>query len=63
MKPPKLGDKVMAYDSKCYDLAEFFLSEEKDITEEMRQELAQDIQTVIEDYIMFVIPDKRKAKE
>lgn len=42
----------MAYDSKCYDLAEAFLEDEPHLnTEGRRDELAQLIQTTIEDFI------------
>lgn len=42
----------MAYDSKCYELAATFLSDEEELdTDATRAALAQDIQTLIEDYI------------
>lgn len=42
----------MAYDLKCYDLAEDFLGDEPHLnTEKRRDELAQIIQTAIEDFI------------
>ena len=42
----------MAYDAKCYELAETFLEDESHInTEKRRDELAQIIQSAIEDYI------------
>lgn len=41
------------YDIACYDLAENFLSDEPFInTDENRRELAQQIQDVIEDFIL-----------
>jgi hypothetical protein len=44
----------MAYDQKCYDLAEFFLMEEQFLpTPKDVDELAQLIQTTIEDHINF----------
>ena len=42
----------MSYDAKCYDLAEAFLAEETELnTEFCRNELAQQIQDVIESYL------------
>ena len=42
----------MAYDTKCYDLAEAFLEDEPHLnTDKRRDMLAQIIQTSIEDYI------------
>lgn len=42
----------MAYDVKCYDIAEAFLGDEPHLdTEKRRSELAQIIQTAIEDFI------------
>ena len=42
----------MAYDSKCYDLAEAFLSDvQNPVKHEDAHKLAQDIQSVIEDYL------------
>lgn len=41
-----------SYDQSCHDLAASFLSDEPDInTPENRHELAQDIQSAIEDFI------------
>lgn len=40
------------FDTKCYDLAEAFLEDEPHLdTEKRRNELAQIIQTAIEDFI------------
>jgi hypothetical protein len=40
------------YDNKCYELAEAFLSDEPEIdTAKNRDQLAKDIQQVIEDFI------------
>jgi hypothetical protein len=40
------------YDTKCYELAEAFLSDEPEIdTEKNRDLLAKDIQQAIEDFI------------
>lgn len=49
----------MGYDSRCYDLAVLFLSDspEKD-TEANRDELAQHIQTEIEDWIEYILKPK-----
>jgi hypothetical protein len=43
--------KKYSFDSRCYDLAEVFLSEVGEETEENKQELAQHIQDVIEDWL------------
>lgn len=45
----------MAYDSRCYDLAELFLSDTDKNTEANRHELAQHIQTEIEDWIEYIL--------
>jgi hypothetical protein len=46
---------MMAYDSKCYDLAEAFLEDEPSLnTEGRRKQLAQIIQTAIEDEIQWM---------
>lgn len=45
-------DNTMAYDTKCYDLAEAFLEDEPSLnTEARRKALAQVIQTAIEEEI------------
>ena len=42
------------FDTKCYDLAAAFLEDEPELnTEQIRNELAGDIQQCIEDYIEF----------
>lgn len=42
----------MGYDSRCYDLAALFLHDEEELdSETAREELAQLIQTTIEDHI------------
>lgn len=42
----------MAYDTKCYDLAEAFLEDEPHLNTEWRRDmLAQVIQTAIQDFI------------
>ena len=42
----------MAYDTKCYDLADAFLEDEPALrTEPNRKKLAQEIQTAIENWI------------
>lgn len=44
----------MAYDSRCYDLAETFLADEPALqTENKKKALAQTIQTSIEDWIQW----------
>lgn len=44
----------MAYDTKCYDLAEAFLTDCPAINDEKhRDELAQVIQRAIEDYLGY----------
>ena len=46
----------MGYDSRCYDLAALFLSDEPEKnTEANRDELAQHIQTEIEDWIEYIL--------
>lgn len=45
----------MAYDTKCYDLAEAFLEDEPALnTPANRAQLAQEIQTCIEDEIHYM---------
>ena len=43
----------MSYDKKCYELAKIFLSDAGCQEEARIEQLAQDIQTCIEDYIEF----------
>jgi len=44
----------MAYDNRCYDLAETFLEDEPHLNNESRRaELAQCIQDAIENFIRF----------
>jgi hypothetical protein len=38
-------------DTKSYELAEYFLADEDDMTEEDRKELAQRIQEAVEDFL------------
>jgi hypothetical protein len=46
---------VKTYDSRCYDLAEIFLSDEPDLNnEKAKHSLALEIQQVIEDEIEFM---------
>ena len=40
----------MSYDSKCYELAEHFLSEISTATESDKNDLAQYLQTLCEDF-------------
>lgn len=50
----------MAYDSKCYDLAEQFLEDIKDPTIYEKAELAQIIQDAIDEWFMEnIIPGRR----
>ncbi len=43
----------MAYDPKCYDLAQAFLEDHPNLNTELRRDmLAQVIQTTIDDYIV-----------
>lgn len=54
----------MAYDSRCYDLAAVFLSDEPELdTEPRREELAQLIQTTIEDHIAFERGQEQTRRE
>ena len=41
----------MSYDTKCWELAEYFLEDEKRVTEKIRTKLAQTIQDAIEDFL------------
>lgn len=45
---PDIG--VRNYDQKCLDLAEYFL--EKEVSEDLKAALAQQIQTTVEDFVM-----------
>jgi hypothetical protein len=52
----------MGYDSRCYDLAEVFVEPDKlnagaDAAERVKDELAQVIQSAIEDYLEDVQRD------
>lgn len=50
----------MGYDSRCYDLAALFLSDNSEKnTEANRDELAQHIQTEIEDWIEYILTEHR----
>jgi uncharacterized membrane-anchored protein YjiN (DUF445 family) len=42
------------FDPKCYELAEYFLEDYEDITEEQKNELAQHIQDTIEDWLVMI---------
>ncbi len=54
----------MAYDQKCYDLAESFLEDEKPpVTEDEKKDLAQRIQTTIEDFFLELEEGKRITQE
>ena len=48
----------MAYDTKCYDLASAFLEDELRSNEKDCCELAQLIQTTIDDWISFTLKDR-----
>ena len=51
-----MAKKPLSFDSKCYDLAEHFLEDEPTLkTEEMKNQLAQEIQDAVESWII----DKR----
>lgn len=52
--------KPRSYDSKCYELAHGFLSEEPGATDKHTDELATLIQQTIEDYIDFDLRKDRK---
>jgi hypothetical protein len=48
----EVAKKPVSFDSKCYDLAEHFLTEEPGLnTEEMKDQLAQAIQETVESWI------------
>lgn len=52
----------MGYDSRCYDLAALFLSDNPDKnTEANRDELAQHIQDEIESWIEYILKPKEDA--
>jgi hypothetical protein len=53
----------MSYDSKCFDLAEFFLMEEHLGTEQEMHALAQAIQDTIEDGIKTIKALRQKSRE
>jgi len=48
----------MSYDTKCYDLASAFLEDEPLSNEKDCHELAQLIQTTIEDWITYTMKDR-----
>ena len=52
----------MSYDSKCFALAEHFLADEANVTDEHKRKLAQYIQTAIEDWLGYD-PDAPKHSE
>ena len=53
----------MAYDSKCYDLASWFLSgPQLRATDNRLHELAQHIQTTIEDWISYEEGEQLRRK-
>ena len=51
----------MSYDVKCERLADAFLEEYR-VTDQKKQELAQEIQDTIEDYIRFEVEPKGVIK-
>ncbi len=54
----------MSYDTKCYELAAYFLDDITGSTDAERAELAQEIQTVIEDFCSGLEEDvEMKAEE
>lgn len=53
----------MSYDQRCYDLAEAFLNDEPSLrTDHHKDDLAQLLQTTIEDYIQYEL-DPNKDEE
>jgi hypothetical protein len=51
-----IGRTMMAYDSECWNLAEYFLEDENFLVDKKKQAidaLAQQIQTCIEDFCQF----------
>jgi hypothetical protein len=50
--PLALGATLMAYDTRCFDLAEIFLADDPALKDRAR-DLAQHIQTEIEDWIAY----------
>lgn len=51
-----------SYDSKSYELAEYFLADEPGATEADRDLLATDIQRAIEDFLEYELPQRIKAR-
>ena len=52
----------MSYDVKCEDLARDFLDEERPYTEAELADLAQQVQTVIEDFLAGRRPQRDPAE-
>jgi hypothetical protein len=42
-----------SHDPKCHELAEHFLADVPNVTEAQKDELAQEIQTTIEDWLAY----------
>lgn len=51
------------YDSACETLAEHFLQDEKGVTKEMIAQLAQHIQTSIEDWLGYDLKKLQEARK
>jgi len=52
----------MTYDEKCFDLAQHFLADEIDFDGTDAAALAQAIQTTIEDWLVYMLPDRLRKR-
>jgi len=52
----------MSYDTHSYELAEHFTQDE-DVTEQQREDLAQTIQTAVEDWFSNLESDREAARQ
>ena len=50
----------MDYDTRSYELAKYFLSDEPNATEHDAEVLAQHIQTTIEDWLIYDFTDRHR---
>lgn len=58
-RTPRKNTEIMMFDPKCYDLAKYFLHGETPNASHSLDELAQEIQDAVEDYLI----GKREAAE
>jgi hypothetical protein len=59
----RVGGEKVSYDKKCYELAEYFMSEDPIPDTATPSELAQLIQDTIEDYLRVDEPDERGSDQ